>query len=45
LQATPKEADIGRLGQQVVGDKKELRENFEDVWYICALATVIPFWF
>ena len=32
-------ADIGRLGQQVVGDeKKQLSENFEDVWYICAVA-------
>jgi hypothetical protein len=31
--------DIGRVGQQVVGDeKKELEEIFEDVWYICAMA-------
>jgi len=34
-----KGADIGRLGQQVVDDeKKELSKNFEDVWYICAMA-------
>jgi len=43
-QATPKETDRGRLGQQeAVGDKKkELSKNFEDVWYI---HTLIPFWF
>jgi hypothetical protein len=46
-----KGADLGRLGQQIVDDKKkELRENFEDVWYIHAVAgitIVIPFssWF
>jgi len=34
-----KGADFGRLGQQIVDDKKkELRENFEDVWYIHAMA-------
>jgi hypothetical protein len=47
-QATPKEMDRGRLRQQeAVGDKKkELGENFEDVWYIHAVASrLVPFWF
>jgi hypothetical protein len=33
------------IGQQVGDKKEELREIFEDVWYICAVTTVIPFWF
>jgi hypothetical protein len=45
-QATPKETDRERLGQQeAVGDKKKkLSKIFEDVWYIHAMALhLIPF--